>query len=337
MNRLSKFSGNYIPIQNKNGLFDAVGGIISSMFGFGSNIATNQANTQIAKDNIAYQEAVNKQEQANYLDETEYNRALQQKIFDREDTAIERQAQSLSNLGINPLSQNMQGLNAGNVVQNANKPNLTAPHNDFKMRSLMEDVAPAMTLANGIANLHSEGLQRDKLREENDYQRLMNQEKAMENLIKANQNGIKFDENGNPNMAESFVSNQKKTQADYDKARADANRSQREDTFQENFGGHDLQSAVNAIATDTAHQAMRAQQGLIDAADEAKKKAVDPSIQAIESLSTAAKEKLNEVKEETKNRFKDGFKKAGNKIKSGANWLLDKINNYGNKYMDSYR
>lgn len=47
---------------------------------------------------------------------------MQQQIFEREDTAIERQAQSLAKLGINPLSQNMSGLGAGSVVSSPSAP-----------------------------------------------------------------------------------------------------------------------------------------------------------------------------------------------------------------------
>lgn len=50
------------------------------------------------------------------LNNREYERDLQQQIFEREDTAIERQAQQLSKLGINPLTQNMNGLGSGAIV-----------------------------------------------------------------------------------------------------------------------------------------------------------------------------------------------------------------------------
>ena len=60
-------------------------------------------------------------------EERQYNRALQQEIFKREDTAIARQAESLSKLGINPLSQNMNGLNAGQVISSSAPSSVGSP------------------------------------------------------------------------------------------------------------------------------------------------------------------------------------------------------------------
>lgn len=51
--------------------------------------------------------------------ERDYQRSLQQTIFDREDTAIARQAEALRAQGINPASQNMNGLGAGSVVSSS--------------------------------------------------------------------------------------------------------------------------------------------------------------------------------------------------------------------------
>lgn len=60
------------------------------------------------------------------LDERDYQRSLQEKIFEREDTAIARQAEALRAQGINPASQNMNGLGAGSVVSSS-APGSSAP------------------------------------------------------------------------------------------------------------------------------------------------------------------------------------------------------------------
>ena len=80
-------------------------------------------NRAFAEDERAYNRAFAADERAYQRDwaqnEREYQRALQQTIFDREDTAIARQADALRAQGINPASQNMNGLGAGSVVSSS--------------------------------------------------------------------------------------------------------------------------------------------------------------------------------------------------------------------------
>lgn len=87
-------------------------------------------NRAFAEDELAYQRNWAQDErtyQRNWaLDERDYQRSLQQTIFDREDTAIARQAEALREQGINPLSQNMNGLGAGAVVSSTSAPTTTS-------------------------------------------------------------------------------------------------------------------------------------------------------------------------------------------------------------------
>ena len=80
-------------------------------------------NRKQAEEEQAYQHSFAENERAyqrQWAEENrDYNRALQQQIFEREDTAITRQANELSKLGINPLSANMNGLGAGSVVSSS--------------------------------------------------------------------------------------------------------------------------------------------------------------------------------------------------------------------------
>lgn len=72
-----------------------LGGAIAA----GSNLATNNKNYAFQSANLDYQ------------------KALQQKIFEREDTAIERRKQDLINAGFNPyLAMNGNGAGSGAVV-----------------------------------------------------------------------------------------------------------------------------------------------------------------------------------------------------------------------------
>lgn len=94
-------------------------------------------NRAFAEDERAYQRAFSAEEQAYNrafaenerayqrewaLNQRDYERSLQQKIFEREDTAIARQADALRAQGINPLSQSMNGLGAGSLVSSTSAP-----------------------------------------------------------------------------------------------------------------------------------------------------------------------------------------------------------------------
>ena len=80
-------------------------------------------NRAFAEDERAYNRAWAEDERAyqrNWAqNERDYQRNLQQTIFEREDTAIARQAEALRAQGINPASQNMNGLGAGSVVSSS--------------------------------------------------------------------------------------------------------------------------------------------------------------------------------------------------------------------------
>ncbi len=138
-------------------------------------------------------------------DEREYNRALQQEIFRREDTAIARQAESLSKLGINPLSQNMNGLNAGQVISSSAPSTVGSPsssihpssaaasssrggralHNDMKYEI---SLAPILGMLDTINGIQTGEYSRDKLQLENDRM-------FLENALLANEMGIDYTPN----------------------------------------------------------------------------------------------------------------------------------------------
>lgn len=134
--------GNFIDWYHDNGLIP----------GIWKGITGQQSNEKINDENLAYQRERNAIEDFRYADETyynrqfaedqrdyerafmqderdynrafaenerAYNRALQQQLFEREDTAQIRQAQQLSAMGINPLSQQLNGADAGQVVSSS--------------------------------------------------------------------------------------------------------------------------------------------------------------------------------------------------------------------------
>lgn len=157
-------------------------------------------NRNFAQEEQAYQRGLDAFQQQFALDERDYNRALQQQLFEREDTALERQVQSLSKLGINPLSQNMNGLGAGQVVsssapsfEGSSMPASSssrggkALHNDFSafpggLDGIMSLVSSVGDTVNGMATGQ---YTRDSLQ-------LENERKALENYVYAHQHGIDF-------------------------------------------------------------------------------------------------------------------------------------------------
>ena len=80
------------------------------------NGKTNIVNKQIADENLAYQR-----------ENLEYQKALQERIFDREDTSYQRTVNDMRQAGLNPLTMN--GTNgSGEAIAT------TPLHNDFQMQ-----------------------------------------------------------------------------------------------------------------------------------------------------------------------------------------------------------
>lgn len=152
---------------------------------------------KINDENLQYQRERNQIEDKRYEEETAYNRAfaederayqrewaanereyqrnLQQTIFDREDTAIARQAEALRAQGINPASQNMNGLGAGAVVSSSSPasstsaPTLSGRGGQALNKAMITSsginglLAPILQTLNTIDNLKGNGIQRDVL------------------------------------------------------------------------------------------------------------------------------------------------------------------------------
>lgn len=88
----------------------AAGGIFGGLAQAGASILntklTNEQNKKIAEQNLAFQR-----------EQQDYQKALQQQIFEREDTAHQREIEDLKRAGINPLATaGGNGANAGSVV-----------------------------------------------------------------------------------------------------------------------------------------------------------------------------------------------------------------------------
>ena len=160
-------------------------------------ITGQKSEEKINDENLEYQRERNAIEDARYEEETAYNRAfaenerayqrtwaenereyqrnLQQTIFDREDTAIARQAEALRAQGINPASQNMNGLGAGAVVSSpspasqTSAPTLSGRGGKALNKAMITSqginglLSPILQTLNTVDTLKGNSIQRDVL------------------------------------------------------------------------------------------------------------------------------------------------------------------------------
>lgn len=113
------------------------------------NGRTNDVNKEIADQNLQFQR-----------ENFEYQKALQQKIFDREDSAYQRTVADMRQAGLSPLMMN--GTNgAGEAIQ-------TQPlHNDFQMqdKGLLSVASEAVQMLSGLQGVNRQMLENDFLKQ----------------------------------------------------------------------------------------------------------------------------------------------------------------------------
>lgn len=86
------------------------------------NIAMNIANTYRGFQQDAEQRANNKWAQDQYIENRDYQRALQKEIFAREDTAVQRALDDYTNAGFSPLAAVGQNYDAGQAISGSAAP-----------------------------------------------------------------------------------------------------------------------------------------------------------------------------------------------------------------------
>lgn len=72
----------------------------------GASIYDTSVNKEIAENNLDWQKEAYAQNQANWRENFDYQKALQEKIFDREDTSYQRTVNDMRQAGLNPLTMN---------------------------------------------------------------------------------------------------------------------------------------------------------------------------------------------------------------------------------------
>ena len=78
--------------------------LLSGLFGFGAQHDIAQEELELQKLAQEEQRRLNDFQIREYLNKKDYDRALQQRIFEREDTAMQRSLQDFTEAGFSPLS-----------------------------------------------------------------------------------------------------------------------------------------------------------------------------------------------------------------------------------------
>lgn len=115
----------------------------------------NEKNFGLASE--AQQAQLAQQEWANeqYIEQRDYNRQLQQEIFHREDTALQRSLQQATDAGFSPLTALGINTGAGSVVSSSSAPGSMVSNNQASVQGAGQ-VAPrveALTSGNGFSQL----------------------------------------------------------------------------------------------------------------------------------------------------------------------------------------
>lgn len=122
-----------------------IGGIAQA----GASIYDTAKNSEIAENNLDWQKEAFAQNQANWRENFDYQKALQERIFDREDTAYQRTVNDMRQAGLNPLAMN--GTNGSGEAIATSPLQQEAPQSQkiSNMAKIMGDLIGTM---NGIQN-----------------------------------------------------------------------------------------------------------------------------------------------------------------------------------------
>lgn len=189
----------------------AIPAVIGGLFGSRDTDKTNQANKDIASDVNSSNEAIAQQNLEFQRENLEYQKALQQQIFEREDTAYQRTVADMRNAGLSPLS--MQSTNgAGEAIAT------NALNNDFRAQGYTAQKANtgeivASALGAGLSQLSEQIFQRDNLRAQSRKTNAEAESMEIENLYKSNMlfeklKGLRY---GNTRMSQDMFNLARKT------------------------------------------------------------------------------------------------------------------------------
>lgn len=120
------------------------------LFGVGSTLGAI-GNTIIGGLNYAAQKKTNEKNLALQREQFEYQKALQQEIFNREDSAVQRKVQDLVKSGLNPLLASGGGASAGSSVGMVQMGGQTAPQLNMDLQGSVDSIYNSLKTKQDIA------------------------------------------------------------------------------------------------------------------------------------------------------------------------------------------
>lgn len=111
----------------------------------------NQKNYDLASE--AHQVQLAQQNWANeqYIESRDYDRAMQQQIFNREDTAIQRAVQDATSAGFSPLAALGMPANAGQIISSSSAPGSMVSNNQTSVQGAGQ-IAPHVQAVTGLGD-----------------------------------------------------------------------------------------------------------------------------------------------------------------------------------------
>lgn len=96
------------------------------------NYALSEHSLALSQEALASQKAQQEFQNVQYIESRDYQRALQERIFDREDTAMTRSVQDHVSAGFSPLAALGSAFGAGSVVSQSVAPSNQVQNNQFQ-------------------------------------------------------------------------------------------------------------------------------------------------------------------------------------------------------------
>ena len=159
-----------------------LGSLIGGLANAGASIYDTVKNSEIAENNLDWQKEAFAQNQANWRENFDYQKALQERIFDREDTSYQRTVNDMRQAGLNPLAMN--GTNGSGEAIATSPLQQEAPQSQ-KISNTAKIMGDLISTMNGIQNYQvgiSYGKEQEAKAKQAQTQALIDQITAMDKI-----------------------------------------------------------------------------------------------------------------------------------------------------------